>query len=76
MKDFIIDVKKAINIHHAKNPDQPKLSTFYIADELGVNVKSFTDWKTKKAPKIVKNLFKIKEITGCDFQDFVTEKKQ
>lgn len=70
-EQLIIDVDQVIEIYNKKNPKLKQMDRKTLANELGVNVQVFSDWKNGKTPKLIQRLFQLKDIGKCTIEDFI-----
>lgn len=68
---LIIDVDQVIETYNKKNPKLKRMDRKTLANELGVNVQVFSDWKNGKTPKLISRLVKLSEIGNCSIESFL-----
>ena len=71
---LFIDVDQVIESYNKKNPTLKQLNRKTLANELGVNVQVFSDWKNGKTPKLIQRIFQLKKIGQCNIEDFIIKK--
>lgn len=72
---FVDLVAKAIN---KANPDKREVTRESLAadPELDMNKQIFYDWSSGRGPQIIARLFRLKELSGMDWNEFMTQAVQ
>jgi hypothetical protein len=63
-----LDIDLGIDTWNKNNPELRQLNRKAVADQVGLNVQIFSDWKHKEIPKFIFVLDNILKTLKCDFE--------